>query len=406
MNILHVIASVDPRGGGPIEGILRQEDWIPGPGRREIVSLDPPDAPFLEGFRLKVHPLGIGRFDPRTLSNRILRFGYTPKFAPWLRRHARDYDCIVVHGLWSYASVGAARVLPALGTPYFVFPHGMLDPWFRQGAPVKHAAKQIFWLLFEGPLLHGARAVLFTTEEERRLAQGQFWGYPYRGRVVGFGAGDVDGRRETQIAAFRAAVPSLKDRRYLIFLNRLHPKKGCDLLVQAFASIAARRPDLDLVMAGPDQVGWMAGLRRMAKDLAIADRVHWPGMLSGDAKWGALLGSEALVLPSHQENFGVVVAEALACARPVLISNKVNIWREVEACGAGLVENDDLAGAEALLDRFLAMPTSEHERMQRQARACFEEHFKASTATKAIFDTIAQALGASDRQAGPCRDGS
>jgi glycosyltransferase involved in cell wall biosynthesis len=388
--MLHIIASVDPRSGGPIEGILRQDEAVREIGRREIVSLDPPDSPFLEGYPIKVHPLGAGRYDPHISTKKIKRFGFSSKFVPWLRQHVGDYDCVVVNGLWNYASVGAARVLPKLSTPYFVFTHGMLDPWFRKRKPLTHVMKQALWLPFEGRLLRHARAVLFTTEEERELARGEFWGHPpYREVVVGYGAGDVSGEPEQQIAAFRAAVSALGHRPYLLYLSRIHEKKGCDLLVRAFARAAASRPDLDLVIAGPDQSGWVAKLQQIARDLGVESRIHWPGMLTGDVKWGAFRGAEAFILPSHQENFGIVVAEALACGTPTLISNKVNIWREVDAAGAGIVASDDQSGVDGLVERFLTLDANVRRRMRGAARTCFEANFNVKTSALTVLNTMA-----------------
>jgi len=389
---LHVIATVDPRSGGPIEGIVRQNEALGGHGHREIVSLDPPDAPFLKDFPIPVYPLGVGRFDPESSKSRFRRFGYTPKLVPWLRRHAPEYDCVVVNGIWNYASVGASRVLPKLATPYFVFTHGMLDPWFRARYPLKHLMKQAFWLAFEGPLLRGARAVLFTAEDERRLARGQFWRQDYSEAVVGYGTRDVEGDAEAQIAVFRAGIPALGRRPYLLFLSRIHEKKGCDLLIRAFARAAATRPNLDLVMAGPDQTGWTQRLQQIARECGVADRIHWPGMLSGDAKWGAFRGAEAFILPSHQENFGIVVAEALACGTPTLITHKVNIWHEVEAAGAGLAAPDDQAGVDSLIARFLALDAAAKARLRASARACFEAHFNLKTSAIATLATMAARL--------------
>jgi glycosyltransferase involved in cell wall biosynthesis len=388
LKLLHIIVSVDPRGGGPIEGILRQNEAVLSVGRREIVSLDPPDAPFLRDFPVKVYPLGIGRFDPRTFSNRVLRFSYSPRLVPWLREHANEYDCVVVNGLWNYASVGASRILPKLRTPYVVFTHGMLDPWFRTQNPLKHLLKQAFWLAFEGRLLHNARGVLFTSEEERRRTRGEFWGYAYRDEVVGYGSGDVRGDAAEQVLAFRRATPGLGDRPYLLSLCRIHPIKGCDLLVRAFARVADRHPELDLVIAGPDQIGWLAKLQRIARELGLERRIHWPGMLTGDSKWGALRGADAFVLPSHHENFGIAVAESLACGVPTLITDKVNIWREIDAAKAGLVAADDQNGIDDLLARFLEMDSSAQAHMRAAARTCYEAHFDMRMAAQTMLQTI------------------
>jgi glycosyltransferase involved in cell wall biosynthesis len=111
-------------------------------------------------------------------------------------------------------------------------------------------------------------------------------------------------------------------------------------------------------------------------------------MLSGDAKWGALSAAEAFVLPSHQENFGIAVVEALACGTPVLISNKINIWREIEKDGAGLVENDDLPGTMRLLKRWLDTPSEMRRIMQQNARQCFASRFEIERATDSLLAAI------------------
>jgi glycosyltransferase involved in cell wall biosynthesis len=366
MRILHIIHSVDPAGGGPVEGVIRQCQAMPDCAC-EVVTLDPPDAPFLKDFPLPIHALGV-----RAHKMRLSRFGYTPLLIPWLKAHAGDYDIAVVNGLWNYASAGSSRVLPRLDLPYVVYPHGMMDPWFRRAYPVKHWLKQIFWALFDGRLMANARAALFTCEEEMILARGQFRGHPYRERVARYGAADAPDE----------AGPPLIDRPYLLFLGRIHPKKGCDLLIRAYANVA---PDIDLVIAGPDQVSWMAELKVLADRLGVGGRVHWPGMLTGPAKWGALGGAEAFILPSHQESFGVAVGEALACSTPVLITDKVNVWREVKSSGAGLVENDDQAGIEGLLRAYLALTPGKRDRMRIAARTCFAQHFNMkATASKTL----------------------
>ncbi|MCK0195603.1 glycosyltransferase [Ancylobacter sp. 6x-1] len=377
--------SVSLRGGGPIEGLLQQQAATAGTVHREIATLDVPGDPELAGIPIPVHALGERRGG---LLSRSIRRRST-RIVPWLRDHVGDYDAVIVEGLWNYAIFAAARVLPGSGIPYVVFPHGMLDPWFRRTYPVKHAAKQLSWAMAEGPLLAGASCVLFTTEEERRLARNAFVGHQsYRSAVVGYGIGEPPPATGEQIRAFRMKVPTLDERPFLLFLSRLHEKKGCDLLVDAFARIAPDHPHLDLVIAGPDHGGLQGRLGARARELGIERRIHWPGMLVGDAKWGAFRESEAFILPSHQENFGVVVAEAMACGKAVLISDKVNIWREVEAAGAGLVAGDTLDGTVSLLQRYLALDPAQRETMGRKARQGFLENFEVRTAAASVIDVI------------------
>lgn len=384
--ILEIIASTDPASGGPVEGLLRQAEVTNRVGVvRELATLDAPDAPYLKNFPLKVHALG--RATPSAFRP-LAHYGHSPKLIPWLKANIGHYDAIIVNGLWNYATFAASRTLPRGGVPYFVFTHGMMDPWFRRTYPKKHLAKLGFWAACEGPLLHGAQAVFFTTEEERNLARGQFFGWPYQEAVVGYGTSQPPEATPAQLEAFAGAVPALRGRSYLLYLSRIHPKKGCDLLIEAFAKHAAACPELDLVVAGPDQEDWVKTLQARAKALGVEDRIHWPGMLRGDAKWGAFRGAQAFILPSHQENFGIVVAESLACGTPVLITDKVNIWREVKDGNGGLVETDTLQGVEALIGAWLALPEDARRRTSENATQVFKTCFDVETIAPALIATM------------------
>jgi glycosyltransferase involved in cell wall biosynthesis len=348
----------------------------------EVVSLDDPRAEHVQAFPFPVHACGPG----------ARRYGYTPKLSRWIVANASRFDVAVVHGLWNHASIGGWQGLKRSGLPYVVFTHGMMDPWFKQAYPLKHWAKQAFWLGLQGKVLRDARAVLFTSEEERRLARGVFWGYDYTERVVAYGAAGPSFDATGEKAAFRSALPEIGDRRFLLFLSRIHPKKGCDLLVDAFATLAHQHPDVDLVIAGPDQVGLKSQLIERAESAGLSGRIHWPGMLSGAPKWGAFRLAEAFVLPSHQENFGIVVAEAMACGTPVLITDKVNIWREVESSGAGLVGPDTLAGTIRFIRSWLELSEKQRTDMRAAARRAFETYFQADTAARDLASLLRSAV--------------
>lgn len=374
-----MIAGVDPAGGGPIEGVRLTAGHHGALGHlTEIVTLDDPHSPHVAAFPFKVHACGPGRG----------KYGYTPRITHWIAENGWRYDAAVVHGLWNHASVGGWMGLRKAALPYVVYPHGMMDPWFRQAYPVKHLAKQIFWLVCQGKVLRDAQSVLFTCEEERKLARGAFRGYRYAERVVAYGAAEPPGATSEQRDAFYAALPALRERRFLLFLSRIHEKKGCDLLVDAFSRIAGAHPDLDLVIAGPDQVGLQPTLQAQAERAGIAQRIHWPGMLTGSGKWGAFRAAEAFVLPSHQENFGIVVAEAMACGTPVLITDKVNIWREIEVSGGGFVESDTEEGILRLLERWLALGSEAKSAMGAKALAGFDTHFRVERAALDLLSAM------------------
>ncbi len=382
--VLRIITSADLRGGGPIEGARRfAEIWARDGHRQDLLTLDPPEEEHLPDYPGKIFRVG----PPRGRSL-LQRYRYAPAMVPWLKAHAGDYDAVIVSGLWRYMARGAYKGLAGGNVPYFVFTHGMLDPWFRESAPAKHWGKQLSWLLAEGPLTANATNVLFTTEEEKLRADKAFWPYHAKPEVVGYGTSDANGDPATQVAAFRALLPALGERRFLLFLSRIHPKKGCDLLVEGFAAIAASDPTLDLVIAGPDETGLVDGLRARTQALGIGDRIHFPGMLKGDTKTGAFRAADAFVLPSHQENFGIVVAEAMACGTPVFLSDKVNIWREVVADGAGMVEPDTLEGTKRLLQRFAALSPDERRTMGEAARASFLSRFHVEQAARGLMALI------------------
>lgn len=380
MRVLRVISSVDLAGGGPIEGLRRSAVLHEQMGiTTEVVSLDEPQSPHVAAFPLKVHGVGPA---PK-------RYGYTPRLGRWIAANAGRFDAAVVHGLWNHAVVGGGRALIRAGLPYVVFSHGMLDPWFSKAYPLKHRAKQLFWWGLQGRVLAKAEAVLFTSREEAAQSTGVFHGHRFRGEVIAYGAGAPEAGHLAQgPRAFRTMLPALGEAPYLLFLSRIHEKKGADILVEAFEATQALRPDLHLVIAGPDQVGLAAGLAAKAEAAGLGGRVHFPGLLSGAAKWGALLGAEAFVLPSHQENFGIAVAEALGAGRPVIISDKVNIWREIEAAGAGIIAPDTVAGFTGALGDWAGREDDARARMAAAARACYDANYRPETAATALADKL------------------
>jgi glycosyltransferase involved in cell wall biosynthesis len=217
--------------------------------------------------------------------------------------------------------------------------------------------------------------VLFTTEEEARLAEQSFWLHRWNGFVVPYGASRPPKDGATLRAAFYAALPELRGQRFMLYLGRIHRKKGCDMLIRAFVKLAALDPELQLVMAGPDQQSWSRDLQEILTAAGLSERVHWPGMLTGDVKWGSFFASEVFILPSHQENFGIAVAEALACGRAVLLSDKVNIAQEIAGDGAALIQPDTQEGTENLIRGWMEMSPAERGKMDAQAEKTFEERY-------------------------------
>ena len=393
MNTLHIIDSLSPTAGGPPEAVRQlAKAYLEVGAGIEVLCLDNPDELFLTSVPCPVHALG---------QSFLGRYRFSPRLWRWLRENAGRFDGIVMHCIWSFPGVALRFAARRAGRPYGIFAHGALDPWFYRKYPLKHVKKMLYWPV-QYAVFRDALAVLFTTESERDLAKISFRPNKWNSVVVPFGITDPEEQKPdtvAQIEAFYCRFPELRGRRYLLFLARMHAKKGGDLLIEAFAKIAASVPDVDLMMAGPDQEGIQAELQRMAAQSGIAGRVHWPGMLAGDLKWGALRACDAFVLSSHQENFGIAVVESLAVGRPVLISNQVNIWPEIESDGVGLVEADTLEGTERLLRRWFDLLPAERDAISARTRPSFEGRFtmnRTALAIERLFSSVASSAGRGD----------
>ncbi|CAB3753871.1 D-inositol-3-phosphate glycosyltransferase [Paraburkholderia solisilvae] len=380
LRVLHILPSLDPRLGGVAEAVVQLVRHMTPLGcASEVVTLDAPDGPAFDRVEAPVHRVGPGRGF----------YGLSLPLVRWLRANRARFDAFVVHGIWQFHSVAAWSGVVGSRTPLFVFPHGMLDPWFQHTYPKKHLKKRIYWALLEQWVFNRAERVLFTCETELELARRPFLNDRHRLAVNGFGIDSVPDDDEVPAHAFRDAFPEVRDKRVLLFLSRIHEKKGCDLLIDAFADIAAHDRDLCLVIAGPGEPALLNQLKSVAAARGIADRIVWTGMLGGVLKWSALRTAEVFVLPSHQENFGIAVVEAMASRTPVIITNKVNIWREIEASGGGWVCDDTRDSvADALRRWALDTTASTREAMRDTALACYQRHFRIETAARQLVGSV------------------
>ena len=389
--MLHVIGSVDPTEGGTTDHVFSScRIWSRRGHECNILCLDAPDAAWINLSPVVTFALG-RRGSRHNFARRFVpwyRYGYTPDLVKWLKGHAEHYDAIILNGLWNYTSYGTWRALRKLKVPYFICPHGMLDPWFKDAYPLKYLIKKVFFNLFEWHVLRDTGGIFFACEEEMRLANDAYSQYIRHGHVVHYGTQDIAGDKNAQKSAFVSRFPRLQDRKFILFLSRIHPKKGLDLLINAFARCAKDFSEFDLVIAGPDKIGLKPNLQKIAVNLGIDDRIHWPGMLSGDEKWGAFRSAEFFALPSHQENFGIVVAEAMALGLPVLISDKVNIWREIQSDGAGHVVRDQLDDIADGLRYMCAKTRPQLQLMGANSRNCYLKRFNLENNAIELLDLM------------------
>ena len=398
MRILRIVASMDPKQGGVGAAIRLAAKGLENLGiQTEVVSCDHPNSQWVKSDPFKTHALGPGRFG----------YAFSWNLKVWLSQNMTKFDCAIIDGLWLWNGFASQLSFAKSKNRYFVMPHGMLDPWFQRDKSrrLKAIRNHFYWWLIERHSIKNSQGVLFTSVEEMRLARQTFVGYrPKLEKVVDLGVENPPLKTTDMSIEFAARVPALGERPYLLFLGRIHPKKGVDLLVRAYLEILKTeklKTDFpNLVIAGP---GWDSDYGRKVRGLIDeANRlisstehrtlktensapIHVVDMLSGTEKWGALHGCSAFVLPSHQENFGIAVVEALACNKPVLISNKVNIWREIVEDGAGVAAEDSLAGTVELLRAFPQMiGNADSDRF----RSCYRKRFGIDSAAQKLAGVL------------------
>jgi glycosyltransferase involved in cell wall biosynthesis len=257
-------------------------------------------------------------------------FKYSKPLAKWLYEHVVDFDVVHVHAVFSHACLAAASACSRRRVPYIVRPLGTLDPWSLQQKPIR---KRVLWHIGGQRMLARAAAVHYTTISEQRLAERPLG--LRRGVVIPLG---VDHELFTD-AASDDGSGLCGGHPYVLVLGRLHPKKGLEPFIEIFLHVtnSADLTGWRLAIAGDGDPTYVAALKRLVRQRGGDERIRFVGWLAGARKAVALREAALLALPSRQENFGVVVAEALACGTPVLVSNHVNLAEDIAAAGAGWV---------------------------------------------------------------------
>lgn len=280
--------------------------------------------------------------------------------ARWLRLSLKDFDVVHIHALYRFPPTYAAWQARRQRVPYVMMPHGALDPYlYARSSTGRLGVKRLYERWFDLPNLHAAGAIHYTAEDERDRAA--FLNLRAPSFVVPNG---LDWDRYSSLPA-RGALRArwgLDDAPLVLFLGRLHFKKGLDLLVPAFDTLRRHIPDAQLVIAGPENDDYGQQVRDWVRERDLQAAVHLVGPLDGAEVVQAYVDADVFALPSYTENFGMTVIEALACSLPVVISDQVNIHAEVSDAGAGVVtrcDADEVAHAlQALLndaDRRRAM---------------------------------------------------
>jgi len=354
MKTLHCVHSIDPQKGG-VSTFLKTLS-----NQATIITLDPPHEQWGAGFQARCIFTGPS----------FTHYGYNPRVGPRLKAILRNYEAVVIHGLWQYHGLAAAWANRLEPIPLYIMPHGMLDIWFQKGDPIKRLKKYLYWHVAEKYLFQHSQGVFFTSAAEKDRSTGYLRSYTGLQHIIPVG---IPAPQKPQ---YRANYPELVDKRIMLFLGRIDRKKGLDLLVEAWCRLRDH----------PEMSNWVLALVGPCADPSYANALiqrlnqHHAHFLyipfaEGEQKWALLRQADFFILPSHQENFGMAVIEALAMGTPVLISDQVNIHSSIIEAHAGLVQPDTLLGTQKLLEDAFTMPLGVHRLYRQAAHRLFDDQF-------------------------------
>jgi glycosyltransferase involved in cell wall biosynthesis len=375
---LHVTEHLDPRFGGVASVLASLSAAIAQTGSWQVIL-----AGFCERDERVVPDLFQGvqleRF-PRGRLPWLLGGPVTSRMSNLIQ----SADIVHIHGLWREPSSVVARLVASAGKPYVISAHGMLEHWALNH---KRLRKRFYGAFVEKPTLKRARCLHALTAAE--LLDYRRYGLSAPVAVIPNG---VTVPSETDPEIFLRQYPQLRGRRLLLYLGRIHPKKGVDLLCRAWAQVAPSLPDAHLVLAGPDSDGTLEVIRGLVVKFGIQSQVTITGMLSGTSKWSALAAADVFVLPSHSEGFSAAVLEALGVGLPVIITRQCN-FPEVAASGCGWVIEPDVAELSGAIGLCLRTPAAELALFGRRGQELARSKFNWQTIAQAMLTVYQWVLG-------------
>jgi len=360
LKVLHVISTVAPRYGGPSAAVRGMASALTALGADVTVATTDADGSgrLAPAYGQPVIENGTTfRYFRRAAWSRSWHFSWG--LTRWLARSIADFDVVEVHALFSYPTIPASRFAARSGVPYVVRPLGTLSQWSLEQRAWK---KRPYYALFERSNLERSAAIHVTAESE--AVELRALGFDAKVRVIPLGV-------EVRPVARTRADPSRPLR--LLFLSRVHPKKGIELLLSALATLRARGVDgVTLDIAGDGDPEYLRHLNSEAERFGLRECVRFLGAVHGEAKRGAFAASDVFVLTSHNENFGIAAAEALAAGLPVILSHEVGLARDVELNALGITVALDVEAIANAIERMLRDPAGRIAAGERATRYAAE----------------------------------
>jgi glycosyltransferase involved in cell wall biosynthesis len=372
MKILQIVPSISLIYGGPSQMVLGLSKALAQGGENvTILTTDsngdtgqlPLDVPLQIPLQQDGYEIIYFRCSPWR------RYKFSLDLLNWLYRHASDYDVVHIHALFSPVSTSAAAIARLQKLPYILRPLGTLDPADLQK---KRALKQIYGFLLEKPNLAGAGGLHFTSTQEQKISHR--YGVETQDFIIPLGV-DIPLTLPKR-GSSREGLGIAPTIPLILFMSRLDPKKGLDLLLPALSRLRNQGKEFHFVLAGgnPQNPNYVAAIEQEIKNSILKDCTTLAGFVRGEEKYGLLQDADLFVLPSYYENFGIAVAEALGMGLPVIISDQVHIWPEVVNYGAGWVTPCKLEDLTTQLATALDNPLELQQRGQQGRKLAQEEY--------------------------------
>lgn len=365
LRVCQVVASINEYVGGPAYSVTNLSQSLFKQGIcSHLFTLDYQNA----GKQFPTKNVKLHSYPATTLAKYFRGFQPSARFA--LQEIAStELDLIHNHGLWMFPNFYARQASVKNNLPFMISPRGMLDPWSLRNSWFK---KLPAWFLYEQENLQKVVVFHATSNEELKSIRNLNFRQPIALIPNGVNLPDLSNQPSREFLSKH--FPKTNEKKWLLFLSRIHPKKGIDNLLFVWKKLASQFPDWHLIIAGPDLIGYQAKLEHLATELELLPQVTFTGMLSGEQKASALSNADLFVLPTHSENFGIAIAESLAYGVPV-ITTKGAPWQDLETYGFGWWIDDNQQALKDALVNAMEMTVSERQTMGLKGRYFVEAKY-------------------------------
>ena len=362
VKILRILRTLNPKYGGPSSATIDSSLALSKQNFKiDIVTSDSKNSNFFKSKNIKIFNLGPAIGD----------YGFNIKLLLWLNKNKKKYDKFIIHGLWHFNTLLARLIIKK---NYYVFTHGQLDPFFSTQF-LKKIKKKIYWYFVERKNLLQAETIFLTSENEKKsLTKTYVDTTGIKKKVIGYGILYPKINLNISKSLFLKKFSYLKNDKFFLYLGRFHKKKGCEILIKSIKKIIDKNINIKVLMVGPSNE-YKKNLIELSNSLNLKDTIFWSNHLPYNLKWGAILNSQAMLLSSHGENFGVSLVESLSMGRPVITTNKVNIYRYIENANAGLIARNNINSFTTEIEKSLLMKNKFKKKMRINSLNCFNKYF-------------------------------